>query len=169
MYENEIIKKLESFSGEFEKNIIEYRILMLIKMVDNVATSEITKLLSKLNITATQGSILGYILSRENGTLYPRDLEERFRLSRPTITGILKRLTNSGFIELIPDEDDRRYKHITATDKARNVRDEMDVNMRKHRSRIFKNISEEDQDVVYRVLETILSNIKNIKNEGKAE
>ena len=51
--------------------------------------------------------------------MYPKDLEKRFHLTHPTVSGVLQRLEAKDFVVLEPDRDDRRCKRIRLTDRAR--------------------------------------------------
>ena len=48
----------------------------------------------------------------------PRDVEEFFSLTHPTVSGILSRLEAKGFVSFRTDRDDRRCKRIHVSEKA---------------------------------------------------
>ena len=70
-----------------------------------------TQTLAGMDLTAAQGHIMGY-LSRRQTPPCSRDIEEKFHLSHPTVSGLLSRLEKKGFISLRPDPQDRRCKRI---------------------------------------------------------
>lgn len=70
-----------------------------------------TAALEKMDLTAAQGHIMGY-LSQQQTPPCPRDIENAFHLSHPTVSGLLSRLEQKDFIQLMPDPDDRRCKRI---------------------------------------------------------
>lgn len=67
--------------------------------------------LSQLDLTSSQGHIMGYIAHQKEPPC-SRDIEEAFHLSHPTVSGLLRRLEKKGFIQFRPDEVDRRCKRI---------------------------------------------------------
>ncbi len=71
----------------------------------------LTNALAQMELTGQQGRILGYI-SRCDQPPCPRDVEETFHLSHPTVSGLLSRLEKKGFLKLEPDLDDKRCKRI---------------------------------------------------------
>lgn len=71
----------------------------------------ITAALETMDLTAAQGHIIGY-LSQQPQPPCPRDIEKTFQLSHPTVSGLLSRLEQKGFIALCPDPADRRCKRI---------------------------------------------------------
>ena len=77
----------------------------------------ITNALAQMELTASQGHIMGYLAHRETPAC-PKDIEEAFRMSHPTVSGLLARLEKKGFIELRPDEQDRRSKRIFILEKG---------------------------------------------------
>ena len=55
------------------------------------AEQAITKALEEMDLTSAQGHIMSY-LSHAKTPPCPRDLEEAFHLSHPTVSGLLSRL-----------------------------------------------------------------------------
>ena len=76
-----------------------------------------TAALAQMELTAAQSHILCYITYRKNPPC-ARDIEEAFQLSHPTVSGILSRLEQKDFIEMRPDELDRRCKRIYIREKG---------------------------------------------------
>ena len=70
-----------------------------------------------MELTAAQGQIMGYLATHPQPPC-PRDLEEAFHLSHPTVSGLLSRLEQKGFVELRTDPEDRRFKRIYLLPKA---------------------------------------------------
>ena len=71
----------------------------------------INQRLLELDLTTAQGHAIGYIRCAKEPPC-ARDIETAFGLSHATVSGILSRVESKGFIELRPDEDDRRVKRI---------------------------------------------------------
>ena len=70
-----------------------------------------------LDLTPTQGMIVGYLMHHREPPC-ARDLEGFFDLSHPTVSGLLSRMEAKGFIEIRPDEKDRRVKRIYPMEKC---------------------------------------------------
>lgn len=83
----------------------------LIRILHWCTDQTITASLEQMDLTASQGRILGY-LSHQPSPPCPKDIEEAFHLSHPTVSGILSRMEQKGFIALRPDPGDRRCKRI---------------------------------------------------------
>ena len=77
----------------------------------------ITRALEEMDLTSAQGHIMAFLNHREEAPC-PRDIEEAFHLSHPTVSGLLSRLEKKGFVELRTDEQDRRCKRIYVLPKG---------------------------------------------------
>ena len=45
-----------------------------------------------LDLTSTQSFILHHLVLHEGEQIYPKDIEKRFHLTHPTVSGVLQRL-----------------------------------------------------------------------------
>ena len=74
----------------------------------------------KMELTASQLRVLGEI-SRLKALgvkeINQRDLENSFRVTHPTMTGIIQRLEKKGFVYCCPCSTDKRYKNINCTEQ----------------------------------------------------
>ena len=55
--------------------------------------------LKKYDLTKSQRDVLGYLHFTDKEVVIQKDIEEHFHISNPTVTGILNRLEQKGFIE----------------------------------------------------------------------
>lgn len=103
-----------------------------------------TNALAQMELTASQGHIMGYLAHREQAPC-SRDIEEAFRMSHPTVSGLLSRLEKKGFIEFRPDESDRRCKRIFILPKGRECLELMHNTIRQTESRMVRDFTPEEQ------------------------
>ena len=83
----------------------------MVRVLHCTISQSVTGALAEMELTSAQGRIMGYLaLSLEPPCA--KDIEEKFHLSHPTVSGLLARLEKKGFIEFRPDEADRRCKRI---------------------------------------------------------
>ena len=86
-------------------------------MLQSCTEQTLTTAMEEMELTAAQGHLMGYLIhSREPRC--PRDVEKAFHLSHPTVSGLLSRLEQKGFVELRTDPEDRRFKRIYLLPKA---------------------------------------------------
>lgn len=73
--------------------------------------------LRKYDLTKSQQDILNFLHKSSKKMVIQKDIEEYFHISNPTVTGILNRLEQKGFIVRKTDERDRRIRTIVLTEK----------------------------------------------------
>ena len=78
---------------------------------------QLNRKLQELDLTSAQGHIIGYLAHTPEAPC-ARDLEQFFGLSHPTVSGLLSRMETKGFIEVRPDEQDRRVKRLFLPEKG---------------------------------------------------
>lgn len=104
----------------------------------------ITNALAQMDLTAAQGPILGYLSRRETPPC-SRDIEEEFHLSHPTVSGLLARLEKKGFIEFLPDEQDRRCKRIVLLEKGRRCHHRIHQVIRSNEEQMLRDFTPEEE------------------------
>ena len=114
--------------------------------------------LSQIGLTSAQGHIMGRLMhSKEH--LRARDIEREFCLSHPTVSGILSRLEKKGFIELRPDQADKRCKRIYVLDKASEFSSLMSETIEKNESRLVDGFTPEETAQFAAYLERAIGNM----------
>lgn len=71
-----------------------------------------------MELTCSQGMVLGYLAHHQDVSVYPRDLERFFNLSHATVSGLLQRLESKGLITFTVAPQDHRCKCVALTQKA---------------------------------------------------
>ena len=117
-----------------------------------------TAALDEQELTASQGHIMGY-LSLQAEPPCPRDIEEAFHLSHPTVSGILSRLEQKGFLQLCPDPNDRRCKRIHVLPKGTQCHDTMHRIIRENEQRMVQDFTPEEKEQFAVLLQRAISNM----------
>ena len=118
----------------------------------------VTNALAKVELTAAQGPILGYLSRRANPPC-PRDIEQEFHLTHPTVSGLLSRLEKKGFIELRPDEMDRRIKRIYLLEKGRQCSDAIHQTIMSNEEKLVRDFTEEEKALFHSFLKRAIANM----------
>ena len=71
-----------------------------------------------MGLTPVQAHVMGFLVGNRESSPCPKDVEDFFALSRPTVSGILSRLEEKGFIAFHEDPRDRRKKRIQVLERA---------------------------------------------------
>lgn len=114
--------------------------------------------LEKMELTAAQGHIMGYLAHHDEAPC-PRDIEQEFKLSHPTVSGLLSRLEQKAFIELRTDPDDRRYKRIYILPKGRECHDRMHQTILRNEERLVQGFTEEEKQLFADFLNRAIENM----------
>ena len=107
-----------------------------------------------------QGKILKYIVENEGKEIYQKNLEERFNVSKATISEVLQTMENK-LIERIQNSQDARLKQIILTETSRKRFNEMEKSFRILNQELEKGLSEEEKQQFIVTLNKMKNNIKN--------
>lgn len=130
----------------------------LIRVLQNCTDHAMTTALASMDLTAAQGHIMGFIIHRKTPPC-PRDIEEAFQLSHPTVSGILSRLEQKGFIEFRPDESDRRCKRIHLLPKGRQLQETMHRTILSTEARLVEDFTDEEKQQFAALLARAIDNL----------
>jgi DNA-binding MarR family transcriptional regulator len=122
------------------------------------ADQNVTNALAQMELTASQGRIMGYLAHRQEAPC-SRDIEEAFHMSHPTVSGLLSRLEKKGFIEFRPDEQDRRCKRIYILDKGWKCNELMYQTIMDNEKRMVQGFTEQEQELFSDFLERAIANM----------
>ncbi|WP_294378144.1 MarR family winged helix-turn-helix transcriptional regulator [uncultured Clostridium sp.] len=139
----------------------EIRLSLLLKMVNNMFERKLNNRAALMDLTNAQCRILGYLDRNRNREIYLNDIEKRFCLKRPTVTGLIKRLEEKQFIHVETKADDRRYKKIILTDKSEEIIEFMKENLENAERALYKDITEEEKNELYRILLIMFNSMKD--------
>ncbi len=130
-----------------------------------------TEALGQMDLTASQGHIMGY-LCRQETPACPRDLEQKFHLSHPTVSGILNRLEKKGFVELRQDVRDRRIKRIHVLPKGHDCHSAITETIHSIEQQIVQGFTQQEREQFSSLLDRAIENMcpgccKSSKEESK--
>lgn len=128
----------------------------MFKQINNVYEKEFNNRLRTLGITSSQCEVLDYLFSSGKEEVTQRDIEKALNLRNPTVTGILKRLDERGFILSIPSNKDRRCKNIYLTEKAYDIRKRMEMDRKKIDKMLTLGMNKKERAALKRMLEKVL-------------
>ena len=117
-----------------------------------------THALADMELTASQGPILGYISHRKTPPC-SRDIEEEFNLSHPTVSGLLSRLEKKDFIRLCPDETDRRCKRIHLLPRGREFIAQIHNTIRETETQMVRDFTDAEKEQFYTLLNRAIINM----------
>ena len=157
--ENSILYKMKSIDKLINRNLIY-------AFTDNEHNIKCENFPSR-----SQMEIMAYILKHidDNEDVYQRDLEKELNLRRATISGILGTMEKNGFIERTIGENDSRTKKITLSPDAKEKYSKSKKQLETIENMIIQDISEEDLEVFYKVINQMGINLQNNINKKEGE
>ena len=114
--------------------------------------------MESMDLTAVQGHIMAYLAHAQQPPC-PRDLEAEFHLTHPTVSGILSRLEQKGFVELRTDPEDRRCKRIFILEKGWQCHEVMHQTIQANERRIVDGFTPEEQEIFTDLLQRAIRNM----------
>lgn len=137
-----------------------------IRRLDHTCKQRVDQKFLSLELTGMQSYVLRYLEEHTGEVVYPKDIEQRFHLTHPTVSGLLARLEAKGFIVCSPDPDDRRCKRITATEKAEQCQREIHETFQALEREAMRGFSKEETETLLRLLDQALENISTGKEQS---
>ena len=114
--------------------------------------------MESMDLTAVQGHIMAYLAHAKQPPC-PRDLEAEFHLTHPTVSGILSRLEQKGFVELRTDPEDRRCKRIYVLEKGWQCHEVMHRTIQENERRMTEGFTPEEQALFAGLLRRAIRNM----------
>lgn len=118
-------------------------------------------MLRTLGITASQCAVLDYLFSSRKEEVNQRDIEKALSLKNPTVTGLLKRLDEKGFILIVPSNKDKRCKIVYLTEKAYDIQRRMEADRKKIDKKLTIGMTKKEVEALQRMLGKVLYNISD--------
>lgn len=131
----------------------------LIKQINNVYEKDFNKMLKSIGITSSQCEVLDYLFHASEEEVTQRDIEKHLSLKNPTVTGLLKRLEEKGFVFIVPSNKDRRCKNIYLTEKAYDIQRKMEASRKKSDKMLTLGMNAKEVQALEKALEKVLYNI----------
>ena len=138
--------------------LLPYHYGHMLRILHWCTDQSMTNALETMELTAAQGHIMGYLAHCKQAPC-PRDIESEFHLSHPTVSGILSRLEQKGFIQLRTDPDDRRCKRIYVLPKGIECHELMHQTIQTNERRIVEGFTPEEQEQFARLLQRAITNM----------
>jgi DNA-binding MarR family transcriptional regulator len=138
----------------------------LMAKVHQTAGRIFNKLLKKdqiEEINSAQGRILFVLWEKDNIPI--SELSKKTQLEKSTLTSMLDKLENDGFIIRLPSKEDRRKILIQRTEKDKQFQEKYLAISDEMNNLFYKNFSELEIDLFEKSLQKILDNLIKEKNK----
>lgn len=132
------------------------------KIINNYFENQLNLGLAEYNLTRSQMDVLILlkINEKKNIETNQKDIEKALSLKNPTVTGILDRLEDKGYIKRNVSSKDKRLKQITLTDTSNEILLKSRNHAKKIEEKILSSLTSEEKEELLQLLDKIKNNIK---------
>ncbi|AYE35120.1 MarR family winged helix-turn-helix transcriptional regulator [Clostridium septicum] len=135
-----------------------FEIAMLIKEIYAKSIKVISDGLKDSGLTHQQIMVIKIIA--HNGEVIISDICEEMSLAKGTVSGIVRRLEEAGYVEKVKHEGDKRNTYVRFSAKGREFAKEFRFTINKSFDEIFKNFTDEELLRVKNELKVLKEKIK---------
>ena len=121
------------------------------------------------DVTFAQGKVLFYLHTQKGGEAAMKNLEEYLDVSHATVSGIISRLKEKGYVECEKSKEDARAKTVRLTEKENASFAEMKKRRAAMESMLLKDFSEKERAEFLLFLERVYRNVRDAAGENAAE
>lgn len=114
--------------------------------------------------TPTQMQILEYLLEHQDEDVYQKDLESVLRLTRATVSGVLKTMESHKLIDRVTDSVDTRTKKIKLNKCTKEMFDLRKKDFDELEEIILRDVSDEELEKFLKTLTKMKQNILKTMN-----
>ena len=145
--------------GSDMKDCIKEPILLThLKMVEHLAKRIGDEHLKKIDLTQSQADVIVLLAHESEKVFRQRDIESALNYSNPTVTGLINRLEQKGFIVRRVDPEDSRARIISLTDKALEIIEEIYESIRQTEQMLLDGFTEEEVEILQPLMSRIAKN-----------
>ena len=135
-------------------------VIVLISTIRDKANKLIDKELRSRNISGlapSHGAILFELFRSE--TVSMMEIAKRINRDKSTVTALVKKLIDLGYVERVKDPNDSRVTLVELTKKGRELKPDFDEISKILLERIYKSHSTQEKEGIIRGLERLLNNL----------
>lgn len=135
----------------------------LIKCITNEYEKHFNQLLASSGITVSQCAVLNFLYETNKEYVNQKDIEISLNLSNPTVTGLLKRLDEKGYVLVVPNVQDKRKKNVYLTEQAYDMQKRLEHSRRKMEKSMTRGMKKNEIQCLQKYLEKVLYNIEDAR------
>lgn len=128
------------------------------RSISNSIDKRFNQQLKSLGLTKSQLDVLFILSKNKDKEIIQRDIENYFHISNPTVTGILNRLEQKGYIVREQSKKDKRIHHIKCMFDEAELRKLFTETADDMETLLTKGFSEEEKIELAALLERVMNN-----------
>lgn len=129
----------------------------------------VNRQLAPQGITAVQAQILMYILCHSDHGTSLTAIHQEFGYSMATLSGMMKRLREKGYVQIGHCAGDDRYKLLFGTEKGKEMGQYLQQAMCSLQSQLYAQFSQEELQILDRLQKKMLANLSDLISQRQKE
>ena len=150
------ISLMSNYNGFMKTN----QIIALISRIRDKANRLIVAELRLRNIRGlvpSHGDILNLLFESESVSMM--EIAERIGRNKATVTALVRKLRDLGYLDTASDLDDKRVTRVMLTEKGRRLKPDFEEISQALLKRVYKGLSSREKEVIVHGLERIRDNL----------
>ena len=124
----------------------------LLKQIHDIMEKNANNVLREQELTISQSGVLVLLDEKEGKTASFKELEKDYGVSQPTMVGILNRLVQKDFVEVLTDSEDKRIRKAHLTQKGADKCKEGYKHMNSAEEQLLKSLTDDEKKEFTRLL-----------------
>ena len=124
----------------------------LLKQIHDIMEKNANNILREQELTISQSGVLVLLDEKEGKTASFKELEKDYGVSQPTMVGILNRLVQKDFVEVLTDSEDKRIRKAHLTQKGADKCKEGYKHMNSAEEQLLKSLTDDEKIEFNRLL-----------------
>jgi MarR family transcriptional regulator, repressor for mepA len=129
--------------------------------LNNALIKQKNREMGQYDLTSIQADVLVYILNNtQKGEINQLDIQSVFKLTNPTVSGIIDRLEEKDFIKRVKSQKDARFRRLIPMPKGEELYAILKVCGTNAEAELVKNMTEDEATEFNRLLKVALSTME---------
>ena len=111
-------------------------------------------------VTGNNAFIIGYLADHKDADVFQKDLEDIFSVRRSTMSSMILRMEEKGFLIRIPVDYDARLKKLVLTEKGEAIHALMESNIAAAEQQLIAGLSDAEKETLYCLLQKLRRNLE---------
>lgn len=129
--------------------------------LNNALIKQKNRKMAKWELTSIQADVLVYILlNADKGEINQLDIQAVFKLTNPTVSGIVDRLEEKNFIKRVKSLKDARFRRLIPMPKGEELLGVLTQSAHDAEEDLLKNMTPDEQEEFERLLKIALETVE---------
>ena len=141
-----------------------YRIGWQIKVLSNLIKREVGNFgcdKYQDELTGNNMFIIGYLARHRDEDVFQKDLEEFFSVRRSTMSTIILRMEQKGFLSRESVSHDARLKKLVLTEKGEQIHEMIESKIEDTEKKLSSGLTEDEKQTLFHLLEKLRQNLES--------